>query len=95
MMQTPNNPPRLERQLTLHKTQYANQILDRLDNPSGSYMIELYAQNLDYFSSEEERDWFVHYIFVYNDGERELRAESIRGTYQYVKSLFKNDLMVR
>ena len=87
MNDIPNNPPSLVRQLTCHKTQTAEYILDRLENPSGAYLVQMGPQSYD-------EEWFVHYYFVYNDGERELKTEKIKGSYDYVKSLFKNDLML-
>lgn len=87
MNDIPNNPPSLVRQLTCHKTQTAEYILDRLENPSGSYLVQMGPQNY-------KEEWWVHYYFVYNDGKRELKTEKIKGSYEYVKSLFKNDLML-
>ena len=95
MNQIPNNPPSLVRQLTCHKTQTAEYILDRLENPSGAYLLEMHLKNYDLLkqNTDEESEWFVHYYFVYNNGERELKTDNIKGSYDYVKSLFKNDLM--
>jgi hypothetical protein len=93
MNQIPNNIPRLERQLTCNKIEYAEYILDRIENPSGSYLIEMHIENYGLSSQLNlNEEWFVHYFFVYNDGERELKTDKIQGTYEYVKSLFKNDL---
>jgi hypothetical protein len=82
-----NNPPPLVRQLTYHKTQTAEYILDRFENPSGAYLVQIGPQNYN-------EEWYVHYYFVFNDGKREYKTEKIKGSYEYVKSLFKNDLMM-
>ena len=86
-----NNPPPLVRQLTSHKTQTAEYILDRLENPSGASLVQIGPQN--YNSVTQDEEWYVHYYFVFNEGKREYKTEKIKGSYEYVKSLFKNDLL--
>lgn len=92
MNQLPNQPLRLIRQLTSHKIQYANHILDNIENPNGAYLLEMHASNYDLTGQTQECDWTVHYIFVYNNGEREERCESMHGTYLQVKQMFPNSL---
>ena len=90
--QTSELPLRLVRQLTCHKIQYAHHILDNIENPNGAYLLEMHASNYDLSGQVKECDWTVHYIFVYNDGKREERCESLRGTYSQVKQMFPNSL---
>lgn len=90
--QTSELPHRLVRQLTCHKIDYANYILDNIENPNGAYLLEMHASNYDITGQIQECDWTVHYIFVYNDGKREERCEQFRGTQSQVKQLFEYSL---
>jgi len=89
----------LKRCLTQNKIDFADFLLDKVQEPKGKkFLVEINAirgDNSIVFDKEKsEFKWHVHYYFVYDDGRRELRQEYHYGTYEYVRSLFSIDLLV-
>lgn len=94
----------LTRSLTHHKFLYASTVLETLNMttpgslfPGKKILLEMgivVDQNTNlYDDSQKEFTWHVHYIYIRIDGSKEFCQEYIKGTKQYVYSLFSHELL--
>ncbi len=85
----------LLRSLTSHKLDYAHQVLTMRVFESGKYILEIGRSEVNDTSdnSGHQNAWRVHYINVYNDGSYTHEQGMYYGTYENVRSQFRNDLL--
>lgn len=95
--------PVLTRCLTYHKELYATVVLDELNTTNPGLLFpgkKILTQmgivdgGADIFDkSRTEFTWSVHYVYIRINGTKEFCHEYIKGTEQYVYSLFSHELL--
>jgi len=95
--------PVLTRSLTYHKELYATVVLDHLNItnpgmlfPGKKILMEMGIVNrgADIFDkSQTEFTWSVNYIYIRINGTKEFCHEYIKGTKNFVYSLFSHELL--